>query len=365
MKKGFLVLESGEIFEGEWISGPDKAGEVVFNTSHSGFEEMATDPSYFSQILVCTAPQQGNYGAERAVWESDKVHIHGFIALEIQNSVRERSWIQILEKNNVPIIHKIDTRKLTMSLRKGTQWGALVQAASKEEALQKTDALIAKAKNIDTDWAFLVSRKQKEIKKGQRKNGIKIAMIDYGVKENILRETLALVEEVCIFPSRATSKEILDYKPTGIMLSNGPGDPALVEKSVDTIKSLLGAKPIFGICMGHQLLALALGGKTYKLKFGHRGANHPIKDNIAQKIYMTSQNHGYAVDSKSLNLDIAITHLNLYDNTVAGIESKKWNALSVQFHPENSPGPRDASYLFEHFVKSLSEQRTNGQGVKI
>lgn len=353
LKKGFLVLESGETFQGEWISGPDKAGEVVFNTSHSGFEEMATDPSYFSQILVCTASQQGNYGADSEVWESGKIHIQGFIALEIQNSARENSWIKILEKNEVPILHKIDTRKLTMTLRKGTQWGALIQADTKEEAIERSQGLINRAKNLEPDWPHLVSRKQKEIKKGAQKNGIKIALIDYGVKENILRETLALVEEVCIFPSRASAKEILDYKPHGVILSNGPGDPALVEKSVETIQALLGQKPIFGICMGHQLLAIALGGKTYKLKFGHRGANHPIKDNIAQKIYMTSQNHGYAVDSKSLSMDIDVTHVNLYDNTVAGIRSKKWNALSVQFHPENSPGPRDARYLFEHFVKLL------------
>ncbi len=353
LKKGFLVLESGDVFEGEWISGPDRAGEVVFNTSHSGFEEMATDPSYFSQILVCTASQQGNYGADQDVWESNRIFIQGFIALEIQNSQRESSWVKTLEKNNVPILHKIDTRKLTMTLRKGTQWGALVQADSKEDATERSQALIKNAKNLNSDWPYLVSRKENEIKKGVKKNGVRVALIDYGVKENILRETLALVEEVCIFPSRTPAKEILNYKPHGIILSNGPGDPALVEKSVETIKELLGQKPIFGICMGHQLLALALGAKTYKLKFGHRGANHPIKDNIAQKIYMTSQNHGYAVDAKSLSLDIDVTHVNLYDNTVAGIRSKKWNALSVQFHPENSPGPRDARYLFEHFVELL------------
>jgi carbamoyl-phosphate synthase small subunit len=353
MKNGFLVLESGEVFPGEWISGPDKAGEVVFNTSHSGFEEMATDPSYFSQILVCTASQQGNYGADTSVWESDRIFIQGFAALEIQNSSREKSWVETLEKNNVPMIHKLDTRKLAMSLRKGTQIGALVQAETKEAAIEKSKLLIEKTKDIELDWPFLVSRKVKERKKGRIKNGIKIALIDYGVKENILRETLALVEEVSIFPSRASAKEILDYNPNGIILSNGPGDPALVQKSVETIKSLLGTRPIFGICMGHQLLSLALGAKTYKLKFGHRGANHPVRDNISQKIYMTSQNHGYAVDLKSLSLDIDVTHVNLYDNTVAGIRSKKWNAMSVQFHPENSPGPRDARYLFEHFVQSI------------
>lgn len=353
MKKGFVVLESGETFAGEWISGSNKAGEIVFNTSHSGYEEMATDPSYFSQILVCTASQQGNYGADTEVWESNRIYIQGFVALEIQNTVRESSWIKTLEKNNVPILHKLDTRKLTMTLRKGTQWGALVQAATKEDAQAIAAELISQAKNLESDWPYLVSRKEKELRKGQKKNGIRIALIDYGVKENILRETLALVEEVCIFPSRTPAQEILDYKPHGVILSNGPGDPALVEGSVETIKELLGQKPIFGICMGHQLLSLALGAKTYKLKFGHRGANHPIRDNIAQKIYMTSQNHGYAVDAKSLSLDIDVTHINLYDNTVAGIRSKKWNALSVQFHPENSPGPRDARYLFEHFVELL------------
>jgi carbamoyl-phosphate synthase small subunit len=198
----------------------------------------------------------------------------------------------------------------------------------------------------------LVSRKEKKIFKGSAKNKIKVAVIDYGIKENILRETLACVEEACVFPSRVSAKEILEYSPHGVILSNGPGDPAEVQ-GVETIRDLLGKKPIFGICMGHQLLARALGGQTYKLKFGHRGANHPIKDAISNKIYMTSQNHGYAVDAKSLSMDIEVTHTNLYDNTVAGIRSQKWNALSVQFHPENSPGPRDARYLFGYFVNLL------------
>lgn len=352
--RGFVVLESGECFPGEWISGADKAGEVVFNTSHSGYEEMATDPSYFSQILVCTASQQGNYGVDQMVWESNKVHIHGFVALEIQASLRESSWIKVLQENNVPILHKVDTRELTLCLRnKGTPWGALVQAESQKIAIQKAAVLIDAAKKLNTDWPYLVSRKEKEIIRGKKNNGKKIALIDYGCKNNILRELQEECEEICIFPSRVGAKEILSYNPTGIVLSNGPGDPSLVEKSAETIRELLGKKPIFGICMGHQLLSIALGGKTYKLKYGHRGANHPIEDKISNKIYMTSQNHGYAVDMKSLPMEVELTHINLFDHTVAGIRSPKYNALSVQFHPENSPGPRDARYLFKHYVDSI------------
>ncbi len=351
---GYLILESGEAFLGHWVSGSDKAGEIVFNTSHSGFEEMATDPSYFSQILVCTAPQQGNYGSEKEVWESSQIYIKGFICLELQNSQRENTWQKMLEQNDVPILTGVDTRKLTIALRKGVQWGALVKAETVDEAKEKSVALIRAAKDLNTDWPYLVSRKTKEVRQGTG-NSKRIAIIDYGLKENIVRETLPYVKEICIFPSRASAKEVLEYKPDGVILSNGPGDPALVEQSVDTIRDLLGKVPVFGICMGHQLLAIALGAKTYKLKFGHRGANHPIQDNIAKKIYMTSQNHGYAVDAKSLSLDIDVTHVNLYDNTVAGIRSKKLNALSVQFHPESSPGPRDARYLFEHFVESIGK----------
>lgn len=355
MNKGFLVLENGSLFEGEWLGGKNRSGEVVFNTSHSGYEEMATDPSYFSQIIVATAPMQGNYGVDPTVWESSKIHIQGFIALEIQNTTRESSWIKTLQKHEIPILHHIDTRKLVMKLRtSGTPWGALVHAESAEEAQTIATKLIAKNKELDLDWPNLVSRKAVEYRDGEIANGPRIALLDFGCKENIIREATKRASKVAIFPSRTGSHEIREFEPHGIILANGPGDPKEVKVAVSTIRELLGWKPIYGICMGHQLLALALGGDTYKLKFGHRGANHPINDKILGQVYMTSQNHGYAVDAKSLPADVEVTHVNLYDNTVAGIQCKAKKCFSVQFHPENCPGPREAVALFDYFFKSLT-----------
>ncbi len=355
MNKGFLVLENGAFFEGEWLGGKGRAGEVVFNTSHTGYEEMATDPSYFSQIIVAAAPMQGNYGVDAAVWESSKIHIHGFIALEIQNTARENTWIKTLQKHEVPILHRVDTRKLVLKLRSaGTPWGALVQAESAEEAQVLAAKLIAKNKEVELDWAYLVSRKAVEYRDGDNSSGPRIAILDFGCKENIIRETVKRASKVGIFPSRTSSREIREFEPHGVILANGPGDPKEVKVAVGTIKELLGWKPIFGICMGHQLLSLALGGDTYKLRFGHRGTNHPVDDKLVGQIYMTSQNHGYAVDAKSLPPDVEVTHINLYDNTVAGIQCKAKKCFSVQYHPENCPGPREATILFDYFFKSLT-----------
>ena len=354
----YLVLEDGEIFGGlrvnEQTSFPEKAGEVVFNTSHSGYEEIATDPSYFSQIIVMTAPMQGNYGIDRKVWESDRMWIQGFVCVQLQNTSRENSWMNCLIENNVPILTEVDTRRLVIKLRSlGTPWGAIVAAIDLSEAREKAKLLIQKQKGIESDWVYLCTRKKVEDYIGKNPQGPRVAVLDLGAKENILRELLSRCSSVRVFPSRTDAKAIADWKPDSLMLTNGPGDPAQVQVVPETIRSFLGKIPIFGICMGHQVLSLALGAKTYKMKFGHRGANHPIRDDLIKQIYMSSQNHGYAVEDNSLPTDIQITHRNLNDQTVAGFYSKKYNCLGIQYHPESHPGPHEAGKLFDYFITDM------------
>lgn len=354
-EKGFLVLESGETFPGIWQGkdrAEERAGEVVFNTSHSGYEEMATDPSYFSQIIVLTAPQQGNYGETDECWESERIWIDGFVCVEMQNSKRDNSWNEKLLNNKVPILTGVDTRRLVFKLRDhGTPWGALVRAPDAKTALARAKVLIAEKKKIDRDWAHFVSCKEERTLKGKNPAGPKIAALDFGCKTNSLRELVARCSEVKVFPSRTTAARLREYNPDGIFLSNGPGDPADVQQAPETVRELLGWKFMFGICMGHQILGRALGGETYKLKFGHRGSNHPIKDSLLNTIYMTSQNHGYAVKTESLPKTVQVTHINLNDNTVAGIYDPSKKVLSVQFHPESHPGPHEASVLFDYFIR--------------
>lgn len=359
----YLVLEDGETFEGvklnEQNQFPEKAGEVVFNTSHSGYEEIATDPSYFSQIIVMTAPMQGNYGIDRKVWESNQMWIQGFVCVQMQNTARENSWMKSLIENNIPILTEVDTRRLVIKLRSlGTPWGAIVAAHDIVEAKQKAQEMILKQKSIDTDWVHLCTRKKIEDFVGKNLQGPRVAILDLGAKENILRELLARCSAIRVFPSRTEAKVIQDWKPDSLMLTNGPGDPAEVKVVPETIRIFLGKIPIFGICMGHQVLSLALGAKTYKMKFGHRGANHPIRDELIKQIYMSSQNHGYAVEDKSLPVDIQITHRNLNDQTVAGFYSKKYNCLGIQYHPESHPGPHEASKLFDYFIKDMHQVKS-------
>ena len=359
MMKTFLVLEDGECFFGETVAAqtdafPERAGEVVFNTTHSGYEEIATDPSYFSQIMVMTAPMQGNYGIDKDSWESRQMWIQGFVCVQMQNTSRENSWMQSLIENKIPILTEVDTRRLVIKLRsQGTPWGAIVRAESEDQAKAKASALIEKQKNIENDWVHLCSRKEIEDYQGADAKGPRVAVLDFGAKQNILRELLKRCSQVRVFPSRAEAKTIEAWNPDSLMLTNGPGDPAAVLKAPDTIRHFLGKIPVFGICMGHQVLALAMGAKTYKMKFGHRGANHPIRDLLLKQIYMSSQNHGYAVDDKTLPADITVTHRNLNDQSVAGFYSKKQNCLGIQYHPESCPGPHEAEKLFDFFITEM------------
>lgn len=356
--KAYLVLQDGEIFEGQTLTQqkhfPDKAGEVVFNTSHSGYEEIASDPSYFSQILVMTAPMMGNYKIDTTLWESKRIWIQGFVCVQMQQTERECSWATTLIDNEVPVLTEVDTRKLVFKLRdQGTPWGALVTAETIEAAKAKAFTLIEKQKQIDSDWVYLCSRKISEEIKGSNPAGPRIAVLDFGSKENILRELLVRCSSLRIFPSRTPASVIKEWNPDSLMLTNGPGDPACVQIATETIQKFIGHIPIFGICMGHQVLALALGAKTYKLKFGHRGANHPIKDDLLNQIYMSSQNHGYSVDTDTLPASVRITQRNLNDGTVAGFYSKELNLLGIQYHPESRPGPHEATQLFDFFLTTM------------
>lgn len=349
----YLILETGQVFRGQFHGGRSRAGEVVFNTSHSGYEEMATDPSYFSQIIVATAPQQGNYGVSDKFWESRRLWINGFICLEIQQSKRDSSWMRLLTENEVPILSGFDTRELVLILREqGTTWGAIVNEGDLQSARVQARELIGEAKKQPKDWTQLVCGREIQDRSG-RPGGPRVALLDFGSKENILRELQLRCREIRVFPSGCRAEDILAWNPDGILLSNGPGDPSDVKDGIETVRQLLGKKFIFGICMGHQVLALALGGRTYKLKFGHRGSNHPIQDKLLGRIYVTSQNHGYNVDQQSLPAGVQISHINLNDQTVAGIMYPQMKCMSVQFHPESRPGPHDAAELFDYFVKQI------------
>lgn len=359
-KKGYLVLETGEVFEGMWKdfagnSNPVKpnAGELVFNTSHAGYQEIASDPSYFGQIMVMTAPMMGNYGKHAGDFESKKYWIEAFVCLEMET--RDETWILELLNAGIPVLSEVDTRALTIRLREGgSVWGGVCAAESAAQAKEILAKIIANKKRLNgEDWTALVCNREKRVVKGSASNNLKIAVLDFGCKENIIREMAKRVGEICLFPSHSSPAAIREYNPSGILLSNGPGDPAWVQRGTETVRDLIGWRPIFGICMGHQVLSQALGAKTFKMKFGHHGGNHPVRDLLLEKIYITSQNHGYAVDPETLPAGSRVTQTNLYDNSVEGFEYPQKKCFSVQYHPESAPGPNDARNLFDVFVESL------------
>jgi carbamoyl-phosphate synthase small subunit len=357
--KGCLVLETGEVFFGDWLGGQERAGEVVFNTSHSGYEEIVTDPSYYRQIMVMTAPMVGNYGVQPESRESHRAWVEGLLCVSMQNTNRDRTFLDYLISQNIPVLEGLDTRALVKLLRdKGTLWGAILRsdpaksaAESKPWLRSRAEVLIHKVRSQEPDWVYQVSRPKVEKLPGLRKNGVRVVVIDFGCKNNILRILQARSEEVIMVPSRTSAKEILSYRPSFLMLSNGPGDPSEVQVAPETIKILIGQLPIFAICMGHQLLARALGAETYRLKFGHRASNHPVRDQLLNWVYVTAQNHGYAV--RHLPNSVEVTHINLNDGSCAGFFSRPLKLLSVQFHPEAAPGPHEARQLFEYFYKQF------------
>lgn len=348
--KAKLILEDGTIFEGKAFGYLNESvGEVVFNTSMTGYGEVLTDPSYYGQIVTMTYPLVGNYGINLEDVESKGVHVKGFIVREKSdnpNNFRcEMDIDTYLKQNKVIGLEGIDTRALTKILRNnGTMKGiiTLENNATLEDVVSK----IGRFSN--TEAVMTVTRKEKEYIKG---NGPKVAVMDFGVKENILRSFKARGCDLVVLPATTTAEEILNENPDLIFLSNGPGDPEDLDDVIENIKQLIGKKPIAGICLGHQLLALTLGGKTARLKFGHRGGNHPVKDLEDGKVYITSQNHGYYVSQTPENMKI--THINLNDNTVEGMRHSELPIYSVQYHPEACPGPKDNDYIFDKFLELI------------
>lgn len=354
--KAILALEDGTIFEGtSFGSAGEMTGEVVFNTSITGYQEILTDPSYKGQIVTMTYPLIGNYGINMEDFESEKLHLSGFIVREasriVSNWRSEISLDEFLKKHNIIGIEGIDTRALTLHIR---SIGAMKGIISTKDLDPKS--LIKKAKDsqglVGLDLVKEVTCKK--IYEWNNKGKYKVIVLDCGVKHNIIRELAKRNCHVSVAPAQTSSKKILSLKPDGVMLSCGPGDPAAVTYVIKTVKELIGEVPMFGICLGHQMLGLALGGKTFKLKFGHRGANQPVMNLRTRKVEITCQNHGFCVDLETLDqTKIELTHMNLNDKTLEGLRHKEYPIFSVQYHPEASAGPHDSKYLFDEFINLI------------
>ena len=359
-KKCKIFFQNGKFLEGQSLGYiGTTGGEVCFNTGMTGYQEILTDPSYCGQMITMTYPHIGNYGVNPDDVESDKIQCSGFIvkqASEFPSNYRSTSSIdKYLEQNKIVGIQNIDTRMITRMIRDEGAMNAVI--SSNDLSDQDLENELLKLPNMNgLDLAKVVTCKEPYLYNEKTNQNYKIAAFDFGVKKNILRILSNLGCEIKVFPATTTSTEIIDYNPDGIFLSNGPGDPEACTYAIETVKQLLGEKPIFGICLGHQILALALGAKTFKLKFGHRGCNHPIKNLDTEIVEITSQNHGFAVVNENLPDNIEITHINLNDNTIEGLRCAEYDAFSVQHHPEASPGPHDSRYLFDNFIQLIESK---------
>lgn len=356
-----IVLEDKSTYYGYGFgSGKDKICEIVFNTSMAGYQEIVSDPSYTYQMVVMTYPLIGNYGITDDDFETKTPTIGALVVRDYNdmpsNFRYTKTLDELLTENDIPGIYGIDTRKLARSIRDfGSRKAIIVDAdASEDYALS-----LLKSTEIPRDAVSKVSCRKKWYSRTSN-HKFNVVAIDCGIKLNIVRSLNARGCNVTIVPYNTTADEIRFMKPDGLFLSNGPGDPEDVTEVIEAVRSLKGELPIFGICLGHQIISLAYGAKTYKLKFGHRGGNHPVKNLETGKIEITSQNHSFAVDEKSLSgTQLSVTHINLLDNTVEGVECKRDNIFSVQYHPESAPGPEDSGYLFDKFICSMKEAKKN------
>ncbi|MEE8418614.1 MAG: glutamine-hydrolyzing carbamoyl-phosphate synthase small subunit [Dehalococcoidales bacterium] len=361
-RKAILVIEDGSIYEGFTFGAETGAyGEVVFSTSMVGYQEMLTDPSYAGQILITTYPLVGNYGINDQDFESNKIQVSGFVVREAcpepSHYLSHQTLHHYLAESGIPGIYGVDTRAITRRLRSnGLMMGVITSDLTPQQALKQ---IREGSRYGATDFVRQVTSDTvyKWEPEAKAKHAYHVAVLDCGLKYSILRILKSMDCEVTVVPCTTTADEILKLGPDGILLSPGPGDPEILDYVVETVKKLVDKKPIMGICLGNQLLARAFGGKTFKLKFGHRGSNHPVRDLTNGRIYITAQNHGYAVDADSLGDGLEVTHINLNDGTVEGMRHKELPIFSIQYHSEASPGPLDNTYLFKDFVEMMSENK--------
>lgn len=375
METAVLALEDGTVFEGVSVGAPEqRTGEVVFNTAITGYQEIFTDPSYTGQIVVLTYPQIGNYGANPADNEARGPYIEGLVVREISplasNWRSEERAEHFLAKYNIPVIAEVDTRKLVRHLRDrgamrgiistGTkQTSELIDAARRSPAMSGLNLIEKVSTTKAYEWTEGIDPVSASDKPESREEpAFNVVAYDFGIKRNILRHLVHLGSRVTVVPANTSAEDILAMNPDGVFLSNGPGDPGTLEQQAAEVRKLIGKTNIFGICLGHQILGLAFGGKTFKLKFGHHGANHPVLNRQTGKVEITSQNHGFAVDPDSLkDSEIEITHVNLNDQTVEGLRHRSEPVFCVQYHPEAAPGPHDSHYLFREFIEQMKENK--------